>query len=113
MRCPACLYPLPGFAANFFVPEEGPRRGGAGYALYEGYVPRQRDSMAYAFAAVQGHVVLRAESTGEARIFLPEGQACEGAYRTSARRAVFSCMVERRGPVEACARSLHAGRPQS
>lgn len=23
MRCPACLYPLPGFAANFFVPEEG------------------------------------------------------------------------------------------
>ena len=30
MRCPACLYPLPEFAANFFVPEEGPRRGGVG-----------------------------------------------------------------------------------
>ena len=35
-RCPACLYPLPGFAANFFVPEDGLRCRGTRRSLLAG-----------------------------------------------------------------------------
>ena len=37
-RCPACLYPLPGFAANFFVPEDGLRCRGTRRSLLAGHV---------------------------------------------------------------------------
>lgn len=95
-RCPACLYPLPGFAANFFVPEDGLRCRGTRRSLLAGHVRCGADIACASAVAEQELPPLAGSAGGPCCPFYAEGAAMQRVPGPLLGRTSVPNMMQRR-----------------